>query len=82
MLRSFVFYFCLTLNLKSQINSPLSAVGIGELSRSCPVAYEGMGGAKITMASSQIINFSNPATYSSFSFVTVDAALLLLFLSL
>jgi hypothetical protein len=56
----------------SQVNSPYSRFGIGDLTNSRNVVAKGMGGLATPYAEIQSVNFINPASYSSIGFVTLD----------
>jgi hypothetical protein len=47
-------------------NSPYSRFGIGNLNNSSSADQFGMGGSSVVYNSPDVINFNNPATYSSF----------------
>ena len=53
----------------SQDNSPYSRYGIGDLVPSTPISNRGMGGISAGYTDYLSINFSNPASYSSFQAV-------------
>ncbi|HQV62276.1 MAG: hypothetical protein IPF69_02440 [Chitinophagaceae bacterium] len=53
----------------SQDNSPYSRYGIGDLVPSTPVTNRGMGGISAGYTDFLSVNFSNPASYSSFQAV-------------
>ena len=46
--------------------SPYSRLGIGTINRSHSPSYNTMGGASIGLSDFNLINVSNPASYSSF----------------
>jgi hypothetical protein len=47
-------------------NSPLSYYGIGEASKESNPIFQSLGFSGVAMADSNLINYNNPATYSSF----------------
>lgn len=56
----------------SQVNSPYSRFGIGDLYSSRNVVSKGMGGLATAYRDIQSVNFINPASYSNIGFVTFD----------
>ncbi len=50
----------------SQYNSPYSRYGLGDVVPSTNVLNRGMGGISVGFSDPVLVNFSNPATYSSF----------------
>ncbi|MCU0388144.1 MAG: hypothetical protein MUE71_06015 [Chitinophagaceae bacterium] len=59
----------------SQVNSPYSRFGIGDLYYSRNVSSKGMGGLATTYKEIQSINFINPASYAGLNFVTLDVGI-------
>ena len=66
---SLVFYLTILafFSLKAQINtySPYSYFGLGDVSNYYNAANNSMGGLGVTNTSSMLLNYINPATYSS-----------------
>lgn len=64
-----LFFFLLTCVLNTQaqgtVYSPYSTIGLGELNNSEHPTSFGMGNTAITLADSTILNFLNPASYST-----------------
>lgn len=56
----------------SQVNSPYSRYGIGDLYGSRNAVSRGMGGVATAYRDIQSVNFVNPASYSNIGFVTFD----------
>lgn len=56
----------------SQVNSPYSRFGIGDLYGSRNAVSKGMGGLATAYRDIQSVNFVNPASYSNIGFVTFD----------
>lgn len=56
----------------SQVNSPYSRYGIGDLLNNRNVVTKGMGGLSSPYRDLQSVNFTNPASYAHISFVTLD----------
>jgi len=56
----------------SQVNSPYSRYGIGDLYGSRNAVSRGMGGLATAYRDIQSVNFVNPASYSNLGFVTFD----------
>ena len=56
----------------SQVNSPYSRYGIGDLYGSRNAVSRGMGGLATAYRDIQSVNFVNPASYSNIGFVTFD----------
>ncbi len=67
--------FGLSLAGHSQINSPYSRFGIGDIYSARNVASKGMGGLSSAYKDFQSVNFINPASYSGLSFVTFDVGI-------
>ncbi len=61
----------------AQENSPFSRYGLGDLVPSQNIVNRAMGGFNSTYSSSNSINFSNPASYSSFAVVNYDIGITL-----
>jgi len=59
----------------SQVNSPFSRFGIGDLYNSRNASSRAMGGVATAYTDLQAINFINPASYSKIGFVTFDVGL-------
>jgi hypothetical protein len=59
----------------SQVNSPFSRFGIGDLYNSRNVSSKAMGGIATAYTDQQSINFINPAAYSKIGFVTFDVGI-------
>jgi hypothetical protein len=59
----------------SQVNSPFSRFGIGDLTNARNVSSKGMGGIATTYTDIQSVNFINPASYSKIGFVTFDVGI-------
>ena len=59
----------------SQINSPYSRYGLGDVYNSRNAATKGMGGLSSTYVDGQAVNFLNPASYSRLQTVTFDVGL-------
>ena len=59
----------------SQVNSPYSRFGIGDLYYSRNVSSKGMGGLATTYKEIQSVNFINPASYTALNFVTFDVGI-------
>jgi len=64
----FVFFSCVS-HLSAQIStsSPYSRFGLGELQKNILPEFSALGGASTALSSSKSINFSNPASYTSFN---------------
>jgi len=56
----------------SQVNSPYSRYGIGDLYGSRNTVSKGMGGLATAYRDIQSVNFVNPASYANIGFVTFD----------
>lgn len=69
MCKTFLIFFLLFLGnisiAQNAINSPFSSYGIGETNGSDNAVLLGIGNARITMCDSMLLNFYNPASYSS-----------------
>jgi len=65
-----------TYSVRAQVstNSPYSRYGIGELQFGGFAKNLGMGGISFALSQPYSVNFSNPATYSSISLTTFEAA--------
>jgi hypothetical protein len=59
----------------SQVNSPYSRFGIGDLYGSRNAVSKGMGGLATAYRDIQSVNFVNPASYSNIGFVTFDVGM-------
>jgi hypothetical protein len=59
----------------SQINSPYSRYGLGDLYNSRNVANKGMGGLSAPTIDIQSVNFINPASYSRLQTVSFDVGI-------
>lgn len=65
--------FCLvSISAFSQINSPYSRYGLGDINMSGNALNRGMGGLTSAYTDLQSVNFLNPATYSNIKWVTFD----------
>lgn len=70
-IRSYIFLLvllisCLYVPAQSDINSPYSAFGIGDLYGNRSAYYLSQGGISMGLSNSQYINFTNPASYHGF----------------
>lgn len=63
---SFAFIFIINISAKAQDNSPYSRYGVGDLHPTSHILNRGMAGLSAGYAEQLSINFSNPASYSSF----------------
>ena len=61
-----ILFFSFSIAASTQDNSPYSRYGIGNLSPSSNITLRGMGGISAAYVDYTGINFSNPASYSSF----------------
>lgn len=66
---------CLSLSGFSQVNSPYSRFGVGDIYTARNVVSKGMGGLSSAMRDFQSVNFINPASYTGLSFVTFDVGI-------
>jgi hypothetical protein len=73
---SLFFFFVISANAQngSDINSPFSTQGIGDLTRNMPVRNIGMGGVGISSSHADYINFMNPALLSARHGLLLDSA--------
>lgn len=62
----FLFSFFFNLQVKAQDNSPYSRYGLGNISPSTNILNRGMGGIVAGYNDPFTVNFTNPASYSSF----------------
>lgn len=68
-------FLFLALAGRSQVNSPYSRFGIGDLYNSRNVHSKAMGGLASPIRDIQSVNFINPASYSGIGFVTFDVGI-------
>jgi hypothetical protein len=66
---------CFSMAGFSQVNSPYSRYGIGDLYNGRSVVSQGMGGLATPYTDIQSVNFINPASYASIGFVTFDVGI-------
>jgi hypothetical protein len=72
---SLSFFFLLHFSLQAQENSPYSRYGIGNLRDDENAANRGMGGVSIADDNPQIVNPTNPATYTGLKLASYQVGL-------
>ncbi|UEG50926.1 hypothetical protein LK994_05495 [Ferruginibacter lapsinanis] len=68
----FLLAFSFQLSAFSQENSPYSRYGVGDMVPNHNILTRGMGGISAGYANGQMLNFTNPASYSSLSSTIFD----------
>ncbi len=77
--RRFIFFLFLFILITtagwSQVNSPLSRFGLGDLQPTQSITTLGMGGLGAAYFNGQVINNNNPASYGALRLVTYDVGI-------